>query len=809
MAGLLQDVRFALRQLRKSPGFTIAAIAMLAVAICANSTIFSWINGTMLHPVPAGRDTGSLVSVMRGQWSVTPSPPFSYLDYRDLRERNHSFTGMLAYHHDWLTLTGAATPERIYLANVSSNFFDVLGVKPRLGRFFAPGEEARVGGVPYVVLSYALWQRRFGGDPNIVGKSIELARHSVTVIGIAPKGFVAAAPGVREDAWVALDPLGTDTWRTTNRSATYLNVLGHLKPGVSRQQATSDLETIMRQIVADFPDQHLGANNITLDPMWRSPFGANVYFAATLPILLGIAGVVLLLTCINVATLALVRFVARRREIAIRQSLGGGRLQIMRQMIFEGLLVSLAGGALALLLTAWTAKRLGDFIPPNSNPIVLSGAFDQNVVLAVLLLVALSAAICGAFPAWRSSRVSPAEVLKDEAASLSGSGHNRHILSALVATQIALSLALLVSSGLLLRTLRNMSTADPGFEQDHILTASVGLGIAGYPHSEEEEIRHKILDRVTALPGVNVAVLTDWLPLSFNGKSVDAYPEGYVPQLHESCQLRRGDVTPGFFAAMRIPILAGRDFTHDDIETAPRVAIVDQTAASRYWPGLDPIGRHLMIWGQPYRVIGVAGNSKHQFINERPEPMVYLSFFQNSDETTVMVRTSGEPAAMAPVVEDAIHQVNGQVPVFDVRTLQETTQVSTSFAVMESTFAGIFAVIALILAATGIYGVVAYRTQLRTHEIGIRVALGASAADVLRLVLRQGMWLTIIGLAAGLVISLGLTRFIAGLLYGIGANDPLTVAAVFVLLAAISLLACFFPARRAMRRNPIAAIREL
>jgi predicted permease len=809
MAGLLQDVRFAVRQLRKHPGFTITATTMLAVAISANSTIFSWINGTMLHPIPVARETGNLVSVMRGQWSTTPSPPFSYLDYRDLRDRNQTFVGLFAYHHDWLAITSGATPERVYVSNVSANFFDVLGIRPALGRFFLPGEEARKGGTPYVVLSYALWQTRFASDPEIVGKSIDLAQHPFAVIGVAPAGFINAMPGVREDAWLPLDPTGTDSQRMAQRGANYLNVLGRLKPAVSRQLATQDLETIMRRLVAEFPNDHPGANNITLDPMWRSPFGANVYLAASLPILLAIAGVVLLLTCVNVATLTLVRFAARRREIAIRQSLGAGRFQLMRQMIFEGMLVSLAAGTLAYALTAWTASRLGDFIPPNSNPIVLTGIVDHNVIFAILLLAILVGAFCGAFPAWRSSRGSAAEVLKDEAGSVSGGGHNRHMLSGLVVTQIALSLALLVSCGLLLRTLRNMSDADPGFVQHNVLTASVGLRIAGYSHDEENAIQHKILDRVSTMPGVKVAGLTDWLPLSFNGRSSDVYPEGYVPQMHESHEVRRADVTPGFFAAMSIPIISGRDFTPDDNEAAPHVVIVDQTAAARYWPGANPIGRRLNIGNELFRVVGVVANSKHQFINERPEPMVYLSFFQNGYDTTVVVRTIGDPTAMAAALENAIHQVNDQLPVFDVRSLRETTQVSSSFAVIESTFAVIFAMVALVLSATGIYGVVAYRTQLRTHEIGIRIALGASPAVVLRLILRQGLWLTTIGLVLGLALSFGLTHLIAGLLYGVATHDVATETAVLILLGGLSLLACYVPARRAMRVDPVAAIRDL
>ncbi|HMG87738.1 MAG TPA: ABC transporter permease [Terracidiphilus sp.] len=809
MRGLLQDVRFALRQLRKSPGFTITAGLMLALAICANSTVFSWIDGTMLHPIPGAHDTGALVSVMRGQWNISPSPPLSYLDYRDLREQNRSFAGILGYNHDWLTLTGGVTPERIYVGNVTSNFFDLLGIQPMLGRFFLPEEETRPDAVPYVVLSYSLWKTRYAGDPAIVGKTIEIARHPVTVIGVAPKGFSGAMPGIREDLWATLNPIGSNAWRMTHRNATWLNVLGRLRPGVSRDQATQDLETIMRRIAVAYPNDHLGVNTITLDPMWRSPFGANIYMATTLPILLAIAGIVLLLTCANVATLALVRFVARRREIAIRQSLGAGRIQLVRQMVLEGFFVSFAGGALALLLTAWTAKSFARFIPPNANPVVLNGTVDHNVVMVILLLSVLASIICGAFPALRSSRVPAAEALKEEAASVSGGSHNRRLLSGLVVAQIALSLALLVTSGLFLRTLRNISSANPGFEQDHILTASVGLAIAGYPDEEVREIRHKILDRVIALPGVTVASLTDWVPFNFNRKSVDAYPEGYVPRPHESLELRRADVTPRYFETLAIPILEGRDFTMDDSEKAPGVVVVDQTAASRYWPRQDPLGKKLKIWGQPFTVIGLVKNSKHNLMNELPEPMIYMSYFQQPDsELTVQVKTKGNPADMAPLLEQAIHQVDVRLPVFDVRTMHETTQMSSMFAVMQSTFAGMFAMIALVLAATGIYGVVAYRTQLRTHEIGIRVALGASRSDVLRLVLMQGARLTIAGLMVGLALAFGLTRFIAGLLYGISATDPLTVIAVVVLLGVMAILACYLPAHRAMQVNPVSAIRE-
>jgi predicted permease len=529
----------------------------------------------------------------------------------------------------------------------------------------------------------------------------------------------------------------------------------------------------------------------------------------------------LLLTCANVATLTLVRFVSRRREIAIRQSLGAGRVRVVRQMVVESVILAIGAGAAALLLTLWTAKTFALFLPPNANPIAINGMVDPGVVIAIVALAVLASLLCGAFPAWRSSQVPAAEVLKEESASVSGSKHNRRLLSGLVVAQVALSLALLVSSGLFLRTLRNIAHADPGFEQDHVLTASVGLNISGYPNDQRRLIRDKILQRVEALPGVTVASLTDWIPLTLSRKTEDAYPEGYAPRPHESLEVGRADVSPRYFETMGIAILEGRGFTQDDNENAPRVLIVDQTAANRYWPGQDPIGKRLSIgrWrsapslGQGsnlFTVVGVVKNSKHLMMSERPGPMIYMSYYQEpGPELIVQMKTMGNPADLAQAAESAIQEVDRGLPVYDVRTMRENTAMASAFVVMQSTFAGIFALIALVLAATGIYGVMAYRTELRTHEIGIRVALGASRADLMRLVLLQGMRLTAIGLALGLALSFGLTRVIAGLLYGIGANDPVTIFAVLILLAAMSLLACYLPAQRAMRVNPVTAIREL
>ncbi|HEX3662152.1 MAG TPA: ABC transporter permease [Acidobacteriaceae bacterium] len=811
MAGFLHDFRYALRQLRRSPWFAAAATLMLALGICAAGTALSWIEGTMLRPVPAARDTRHLVSIMRGTWNVSPGPPFSYPDYRDLRDANRTFSGILGYHHDWATLTGGDSPQRIYAAQVTANYFDVLGIKPLLGRFFRPDEEARLGGVPYVVLGYSLWKTRFQSDPAILGKSIEIQHQPFTIIGVAPPDFIGCMPAIREDLWAPLAPgttPGSNDWRILHREDSWLNVVGRLRPGVSREAATQDLETNMRRLVAAYPSAHLGANTITLDPMWRSPFGGNGYFAASLPVLLAFAALVLLLTCANVATLMLVRFVARARDLAIRQSLGAGRVALMRQMILEGLIVSLAGSAIALLLTVWTSKMLGRFLPPNAIPVVVSGALDQGVVLALLLVTLGAGVLCGALPAWRSSHIAPAEVLRQESLNLSSGSHNRHVLSGLVVAQVALSLALLVCAGLFLRTLHNTATANPGFDGTHVLTATIGLD-TGYSGDEIRQFQKKILARARELPGLTAVSLTDWLPLSLSRKSSDVWPEGYVPQPHESGEVTRADVSAGYFATLGIPIVEGRPFTDADDANALSVMIVDQTAAARYWPGKDALGRRLRMLDTLYTVVGVAKNSTHLRLGETPQPMVYNSILQQGGpETILQVRTPGDPAAAAPALVEAIHQIDPQWLVYDVRPLRQTTQIASTFAIMESTFATAFALLALVLAASGIYGVLAYRAQLRTHEIGIRMALGAARQDVLWLILRQGLRLASLGIAFGLVLTLALTRFIGAQLYGVSPADPLTLIAVTLLLAVVAGAASSLPALRAMRIDPMAAIHE-
>jgi len=805
METLLQDLRYACRMLVKNPGFTGIAVLTLALGIGANSTILSWINSTLLDPIPGITRTGDLVTVMRGEPSEHPSPPFSYPDYVDLREGNRSLAGLLAYHDDFVSLTGSGKPERIYGAFTSADYFNVLGVRPILGRGFLPAEEEKLGGAPVVVISYGLWQSHFGADPSVIGRAIQIDRQLCTIVGIAPPDFQGCKTGLRTDVWTPLICRG-DQLRP--RDSYWLNVLGRLRPGTDRRQAESELNVLMKQIVERYPDSHGGPNQITLDPLWRSPFGANVYLYKTLPMLLALAAVLLLLACANVANLLLVRLVARRREIAIRLSIGASRGRLIRQFLVETLLLALAGGALAMLLTTWTAGTFKAFFPPTSLPLTLNGRADRTVIAATVVISMLTAVFFGILPALRSSRLAPASVLKEEAGSISDGLHKSRLSSALVVVQISFSLLLLICAGLFIRSLQNAQRLDPGFDPNQVLLASYELGPAGYSGGQGIAFHRQLLAKLEALPGVASATLADFSPLSFTLHSGDVHPDGYVPQLRESMEISRAIVGPNYLRTMRIPLIAGRDFTPQDAEKSQRVAIINQEFLERYWPNQDAIGKRIKVWDQWFAVVGVAGNGKYRRLVYAPEPVVFLPLLQAyCDLVIIHARVAGDPRVFASAVEQSVHELNADLPVFNVTTLKSSMQLGSIFERLAGTFAGAFGLLSLVLAAVGIYGVVDYTARQRTHEIGIRMALGAQQGDVFRLVLSQGFRLALIGLTFGLGVSFALTRFLRSMLFGVTEMDALTLTSVSVLLCIVALAACYIPARRAAKVNPIVALR--
>jgi predicted permease len=591
----------------------------------------------------------------------------------------------------------------------------------------------------------------------------------------------------------------------------WLFVFGRLKPGVTLERAQEEMTLRLKPEVANYPDEHRGHDQVTAYPLWRSPFGANLFFSTLLPMLMTISGFVLLLACANVANLMLVRNIARRREMAIRMSLGASRWTLVRQLLIESLVLALAGGAIAMLMTVWTSGSMTRFVPQMDFPFYLSIQADRTVLAAAFVFSLLTGIVFGILPALRASAQAPGGVLREVTHGMSGGSAQARLTGALAVAQVSLSLLLLVCAGLFIRSFINAQQIDAGFNSHNILMASYDLFGAGYPEPRGIQFDRELLGRLETLPGVHSVVLTSRTPLTFaGGGSTSVKPEGFVPPPDVSMETQVAIVSPNYFATLQLPLEKGRDFTEQDGKQAQRVVIVNQTFADRYWPGQEPIGKQVVsdLTNESFTVVGIARNAKYNQLNESPIPFVYLPLYQvYRAGMTINARVSGEPLAMARSVEQAVHELNPDVVVFDITTLDLRRQLSTLAVRIGGTFVGAFGVLALVLAAIGVYGVTSYTTSQRTHEIGIRLALGASRGQVLRLILGRGIMLTVLGLVIGLGLSFGVTRFLQSLLLGVGSTDAPTFAAVALVLSAVVLVACLIPARRAMRVDPMQALR--
>ncbi|HSB09708.1 MAG TPA: ABC transporter permease [Blastocatellia bacterium] len=804
---LWQDLPYALRMLRKNPGFTVVAVLSLALGIGANTAIFSLINTVLLRPLPVARPE-QLVS-LNNTAENHAFPAFSYPNYKDLRDRNEVFSDLIAYRFSPLSLSHDGINERVWGYEVTGNYFEALGVNAALGRLISPDDDRAPGAHPLAVVSYKCWQQRFGGERTIVGRDVIVNGRSYTVIGVAPEGFfgteVIAAPELWFPVAMQAQLENGINWLDA-RQVDNLFVQGRLKPGVSTAQAQASLSEIARQLEREYPNDNEGKGIALSAPglMGNSMRGPVLGFSGLLMI---VVGLVLFLACVNLANLLLARAAERRREIAVRLALGASRFRLVRQLLTESVLLALAGGALGLLLAFRFVELVAAFKMPIDIPVAMNLQMDYRVFVFASLISLVTGVLFGLLPAWQATKTDLVPALKDE---VSFGGYRRSWLkNSLIVLQVGLSLVLLIGGGLMLRALNQAQTIKLGFNPERAVEVSFDLRLQGYDEARGRELQRRLLGRVQALPGVQFAGLADMAPVDLHFSRNSVFTEGQSPQRVAPTTMSNR-ATPGYFQAMDTRLTRGRDFTEQDDDKASPVVIINETFARRFWPDEDPIGKRVSLGGpeSPKRqVVGVVEDGKYAGLNEDPRPLVSRPLWQSySGSTIVIVRTTGDPQRLIASIRSEVQQLDPNIPLAS-RTLAERMDLPLLPARIAASVLGGFGLLALALVAIGIYGVMSYAVAKRTREIGIRMALGAQHSDVLKLIIRQGLTLTLIGMAIGSAAALALTQSMKALLFGISATDPLTFIGVGVLLAGVALLACYLPARRAAKVDPMVALR--
>jgi len=809
METLLQDLHYGLRMLAKSPGFTAVAIIALTLGIGANSAIFSVVNSVLLRSLPY-QNADQLVMI----WGKLPGHGVDQMgasapEFMDYREQTQAFEHIAAYYSTSFNLTGGAEPERITATLVSASLFPALGVRPALGRDFLP-EEDQHGRGQVAILSHGLWQRRFGSDPAIIGQALTLNGQPYAVIGIMPAGFQFLNPETELWVPVAFTPhqLSED-----ERGSHWLNVLARLKPGVTLQQARTEMDAIARRIQQQHRKNYSDESGwgVIVEPLHETVVG-NV--RSSLLILLGVVGFVLLIACANVANLLLARASVRQKEIAIRAALGANRFRLIRQMLTESILLSLIGASLGILLTLW-ANDLLVALKPQNLPRLAEVGIDSRVLWFTFAVSLLTGALFGLAPALQTSKPNLNESLKEGGRTTGSVGRHR-LRSILVISEVALALVLLIGAGLMIKSLYRLQQFSPGFNPANVLTMRLSLPQSKYsqPH-HQRAFFESLLKRVETLPGVQSASAVNSLPLSRTGNRRNFSIEGRG-DMKLNVEFRMA--SPDYFRSMGIPLMKGRFFTERDREGAPGVVIVNESLARIFFPEEDPLGKRIKVGSLrgPFpwlSIVGVVGDVKHDGLDAEAPPEMYVSYLQpllqnfGIPPMFLVVRSADDPLNLIAAVQSEVLALDKNQPVYRVATMDQLVSSSMAERRFQMILFGIFAAIALLLAAIGIYGVISTTVAQRTHEIGIRVALGARSSDVMRLVVGQGMALALIGVAAGLAGALALTRLMSMLLFGVSTTDPATYASIAMLLMIVALLACYIPARRATKVDPMVALR--
>jgi putative ABC transport system permease protein len=801
---VIQDLRYGARMLRKNPGFTAIAVLTLALGIGANTAIFSVVSAVILRPLPYANPQ-QLIVLRETTQSVGPHSP-SYPDFLDWRKQSRSFSQMAAINNREFNLSGVAQPENISGYVVSANCLSMLGVRPFLGRDFLPSEDAP-GTAPIVLLSYALWQSHLGADPSAVGKSITLDGRSFTIIGVLP-------PNIRLlEKTDILAPIGVwagDTDMTDRGDRGDMDAVGRLVSGASISQAQAEMDTIAANLRKEYPATNSGVG-ISMASLRDELVGDS---RPPILVLFGAVVFVLLIACVNVANLFLVRGAARAREIAVRQACGASRQRLVRQMLTESFLLAFLGGGLGILFGALGIEGLRRLVSMD----MLQGAIigmDRSVLLFSGAMVVFVAIAFGLVPAWQASQPHVQETLKDGGRSSTASAAQHRLRGVLVMAETALALVLLVGAGLMMKSMYRLLQVDPGFRPERVLTMEINLRTAQYSKPEaSSNFWRQVLDRVRALPGVDTAALGTVLPLSGNHNRGDITIEGLpTPDPGKFPHPDFHMVSPSYIDALSIPLLRGRNFTDADTDTASQVALINATMARRFWPNEDPTGKRFHF-GHPgstepwMEIIGVVGDTKLYGLSNPSRLELYLPLQQSHpNDMFLVLRSAIDPASLTPAVRDAVASIDKDQPVFNVNTMKQLVDASVATRHITLVLLGLFSGLALLLAAIGIYGVISYSVQQRTHEIGIRMALGAQRSDVLRLVVGQGVKLAALGIAIGIAAAFGLTRLMASLLFGVGAYDPVAFVTAAIILLLVAIAACYIPARRAIAVDPMVALR--